>query len=363
MAADDATTTARRSAALRANATKGEAERRRAAKKAAWTRANGKDDAANPHTAAPAADGGVAGAFLYYWPRYRDDTARGPLPRRLNQNSAAMEAIVPGNTVWAFAPVAPGRNALVARFGVARTGENPPGSRARRDDGQWWFEADPGAAEYFDVERQPPVEPVIRGLEGVEARAAVLGHSFQGRAGVRRLGSAAARALEAHAAVLRGDDALPGDSPLAPEEADAEPFDPSDLEDARATVARQVKARRGQREFRDKLLAAYGGRCAITGCRVPDVLEAAHIHPYRGAETNHVANGLLLRADLHTLLDCGLLAIDPDGLRLVVAPSVRASPYGKLHGRALRPREAGWPGPSTEALRLRFDEFTGRHGR
>lgn len=34
------------------------------------------------------------------------------------------------------------------------------------------------------------------------------------------------------------------------------------------------------------------------------VLEAAHVTPYLGPETNDITNGLLLRADLHTLLDC-----------------------------------------------------------
>jgi HNH endonuclease len=34
-----------------------------------------------------------------------------------------------------------------------------------------------------------------------------------------------------------------------------------------------------------------------------DILEAAHISPYRGEEDNHPENGLLLRADLHTLFD------------------------------------------------------------
>ena len=82
-------------------------------------------------------------------------------------------------------------------------------------------------------------------------------------------------------------------------------------------------------------------RDAATGCPVVDVLEAAHIHPYRGDETNHVANGLLLRADLHTLFDCGMLAIDPDDLRVVMVSSIWGSSYGKLHGRALRARKAG----------------------
>lgn len=188
------------------------------------------------------------------------------------------------------------------------------------------------------------------------------GHSLQGGAGLRRLASAATRDLEAYAAVLRGAAATESGPPLAPDEADTEPFDPEGTADAHGAVARQIKARRGQQAFRDALLAAYGGRCAVTGCPVPDVLEAAHIHPYRGEETNHPSNGLLLRADLHTLLDCGLLAVDPDGFRVVVAPSIRGSAYGKLHGRALRKRAAGWPEPSAEALRLGFEEFERQHG-
>jgi putative restriction endonuclease len=95
---------------------------------------------------------------------------------------------------------------------------------------------------------------------------------------------------------------------------------------------------------------AYGGRCAITG------------HPQRGAETNHVAVGLLpLRADLQTILDCGLPTIAPNGLRVVLAPPVRGSSYGKLRGRALRERAEGWPEPSAEALWLRFEEFRERY--
>ncbi len=89
----------------------------------------------------------------------------------------------------------------------------------------------------------------------------------------------------------------------------------------------------------------------------------SRIHPCRGEGTNHVANGLLLRADLHTLFDCNLLAVDPDGMRVVVAPSIRGSPYGKLHRRALRPRTDGRPEPSAEALRLRFEDFERTHGK
>lgn len=57
---------------------------------------------------------------------------------------------------------------------------------------------------------------------------------------------------------------------------------------------------------------AYERRCAVTGCTVEAVLEAAHISPYRGDHTNDVTNGLLLRADIHTMFDCGLIKVDGD---------------------------------------------------
>jgi hypothetical protein len=70
---------------------------------------------------------------------------------------------------------------------------------------------------------------------------------------------------------------------------------------ARARVLREVIQRRGQQKFRKALIAAYSGRCAISGCPVAPLLEAAHITSYLGPDTNSITNGLLLRADLHTL--------------------------------------------------------------
>lgn len=91
---------------------------------------------------------------------------------------------------------------------------------------------------------------------------------------------------------------------------DLESFDPTDLEDGRRRINRMVVLRQGQRAFRDALMDAYGRRCAITGCTIGDILEAAHISPYLGAHTNHVTNGLLLRADIHTLFDRGVIKVD-----------------------------------------------------
>ncbi len=58
-------------------------------------------------------------------------------------------------------------------------------------------------------------------------------------------------------------------------------------------------------------MVRYEHRCVVTGCTVIAVLEAAHIRPYRRPEDNDVKNGLLLRADIHTLFDLNLLGIEP----------------------------------------------------
>jgi hypothetical protein len=92
-------------------------------------------------------------------------------------------------------------------------------------------------------------------------------------------------------------------------------------------------------------------------------LEAAHITPHLGPLTNHVTNGLLLRADLHTLFDCGLLAIDPDTRRVVTAEALAGSSYAKLANTPLRKPRDDATGPSKKSLRKRFDEFEAQHGR
>ncbi|PZR80025.1 MAG: HNH endonuclease [Stutzerimonas stutzeri] len=98
---------------------------------------------------------------------------------------------------------------------------------------------------------------------------------------------------------------------------------------------RAVAQRRGQPLFRARLLDAYEGKCAITGCSALEVLEAAHVLPYRGDHTNRVDNGLLLRADLHTLFDCQLLWITEENT-VALAPALLATDYASLQGQALR---------------------------
>jgi hypothetical protein len=146
------------------------------------------------------------------------------------------------------------------------------------------------------------------------------------------------------------------------EQTDDGAFDPDSVGDARERAIRAIRMRRGQAAFRQALMAAYQGRCAITGCAVGDVLEAAHITPYLGPLTNHVSNGVLLRTDLHTLLDCDLIGIDPETRRVVVASALGGSSYEKLAGRALRRPADDSAGPSKKALSKRFAAFRALRG-
>ncbi|WP_158282092.1 MULTISPECIES: HNH endonuclease [unclassified Azospirillum] len=130
---------------------------------------------------------------------------------------------------------------------------------------------------------------------------------------------------------------------------ETEPFDPTSVEDGRARIMGMVTRRQGQEAFRKTLLKAYGWRCAVTGCTVEAVLEAAHIHPYLGPTTNHITNGLLVRADIHTLFDLGLLAVDAQH-RLLVSPELDGTAYGKLNGKALRQPRSEADRPSAAAL-------------
>jgi putative restriction endonuclease len=133
-------------------------------------------------------------------------------------------------------------------------------------------------------------------------------------------------------------------------------FDPNSIEDARQRLYRAIVRRQGQPAFRRALLNAYERRCAITGCDVEQVLEAAHIVPYRGPATNHVTNGLLLRGDLHTLFDLGAVTIDPASLRVVIAESLRSSDYGAWHDAPLRQPRSAEHHPSLEALALHHEQ-------
>ncbi len=120
---------------------------------------------------------------------------------------------------------------------------------------------------------------------------------------------------------------------------------------------RAIKTRRGQKDFRDRLLAAYRRRCAVTGSMVDAILEAAHIVPH-AAKTDYLTrNGILLRADIHTLFDQNLFAID-SRQRIRVSKLLQHSEYKDYDGKALKVLpDRSEDQPSANALEQRLRAF------
>ena len=123
----------------------------------------------------------------------------------------------------------------------------------------------------------------------------------------------------------------------------AAPFDPASLRDERRLALAHKVLRPGQAIFRAKLMQAYGGRCAITGCNVPAALEAAHIIPFCGPESDRVSNGLLLRLDLHALFDACLMSYVHRAGRTECAPQRWLERrLLRHHQRPKTPAPEGW---------------------
>jgi len=126
--------------------------------------------------------------------------------------------------------------------------------------------------------------------------------------------------------------------------------------DERAKVYKSIIQRRGQKKFRDAVREMYGNKCVVTGCEILDILEAAHINPYKGEKDNHANNGLLLRADIHTLFDLDLIGIEPNELKIHLSETIKKDGYQVLENQLLQliSKENK---PSKEALKLRWEKF------
>jgi hypothetical protein len=144
-------------------------------------------------------------------------------------------------------------------------------------------------------------------------------------------------------------------APLDFDEESGSEFQDSIIEERRR-VLRAIAQRRGQRRFRNRLIERYGCACQISTCPYPGLVEAAHIRPYAISSDNGARNGLLLRSDLHTLFDLGLLGIDPNSLKVHLAAALTGAGYDQFEGAILQTN--GTSGPSSSALRERWAFFS-----
>lgn len=120
--------------------------------------------------------------------------------------------------------------------------------------------------------------------------------------------------------------------------------------DLRKRALKPGVQREGASKFRKEVLENYGSKCAISGISVVDAIQAAHIRPYNGPETNHPANGIALRSDIHRLFDLGKIRINPGDLRIHLHPEIELE-YREICSEKLELKSVSIP-PNTEALEL-----------
>ena len=99
----------------------------------------------------------------------------------------------------------------------------------------------------------------------------------------------------------------------------------------RGKVSVSRHERPGQAELRTKLIAEHGS-CQITLTKTLFALEACHILPVKNGGVDVIGNALLLRRDLHTLFDLGLLTFRPGsgGWQVCIHESIEDDDYRKL---------------------------------
>ena len=88
----------------------------------------------------------------------------------------------------------------------------------------------------------------------------------------------------------------------------------------------EISDKQARRFFRKSVIAAYEGRCCISGMTIPQMLIASHIKPYAVSdiqtERANPANGLLLNAFYDRAFDQGLMTVLPD-LTILISDQVK----------------------------------------
>ncbi len=134
-------------------------------------------------------------------------------------------------------------------------------------------------------------------------------------------------------------------------------FDPENiLDDRRRNIIESVQ-REGQSKFRAELLNVYNRKCAMTDCDVEAALDAAHISPYLGTKSNYIANGLLLRSDIHKLFDQYLISINPNTNRIVISSNLLNTCYEELNQKIVKFPQYLYFHPSRQVLEWHYKTF------
>jgi putative restriction endonuclease len=133
----------------------------------------------------------------------------------------------------------------------------------------------------------------------------------------------------------------------------------------RRYALRAVKQRLHQASFREAVIAAYSGRCALSGLPEPLLLDAAHIIADGNQQLGQpmVPNGIPLSKIHHAAFDAHLIGIDPDYhlhvsarlLDLHDGPMLDA--LKRLDGGTIKLPDRIKDYPDRDRLALRFERF------
>ena len=148
---------------------------------------------------------------------------------------------------------------------------------------------------------------------------------------------------------------VPNDETLAPPENALE----------RRYALRAVKQRLHQASFREAVITAYNGRCALSGLPEPMLLDAAHIVSDKDEQFGQpvVPNGIPLSKIHHAAFDAHLIGIDPD-YRLHVSERLLVQNDGpmlealkRLDGGTIYLPNRTKDQPDRDRLALRYERF------
>jgi putative restriction endonuclease len=146
---------------------------------------------------------------------------------------------------------------------------------------------------------------------------------------------------------------------------DQETLMPPETALERRYALRAVKQRLHQASFREAVISAYNGRCAVSGLPESLLLDAAHIiadkHEQLGQPV--VPNGIPLSKLHHVAFDAHLIGIDPD-YHLHVSKRLLGQKDGpmlealkRLNGGTIHLPSRAKDRPDRDRLALRFERF------
>jgi putative restriction endonuclease len=133
----------------------------------------------------------------------------------------------------------------------------------------------------------------------------------------------------------------------------------------RRYALRSVKQRLHQASFREAVITAYSGRCALSGLPEPLLIDAAHIMSDKDEFFGQpvVPNGIPLSKIHHAAFDAHLIGIDPD-YRLHVSDRLLSQNDGpmlesmkRLDGGFLHLPSRFKDRPDRDRLAMRFERF------